>query len=495
MSLQAELIQEAMMRPGIEFFEQSEVERIVAEACRILETTGVLVENLQAGQILGDGGATPHGGRHRIPERIVRKALETAPARILVNDRDGSVVMDLGGSRVHFDPGSAAINILDPSTRRRRHATTADLVDLVRLVDALPNYSAQSTALVPDDVPAGLGDRYRIYLALKHGRKPVITGTFRSDGFAPMHAMLCAVRGNAAELARRPLAIFDCCVSPPLKWSDLTAQALVDCARAGIPAEVIPMPLTGATSPVTLRETIVQHCAENLSGLAIHQLANPGAPFIFGGAPSAFDMRHGTTPMGAMETMMLAAGYAQVGRHLGLPTHGYLAVSDAKTIDYQAGLESGMGALLGALAGINVISGAGMLDFLLTQSLEKIILDHDACGLALRALRGIEPNEGDAVTLIDEVVRLGEFLSHDHTRRNWRRELSMPSRLIDRGSYGDWENAGAATAEDRARDEVQRLLAKSAIPPLPNDTERALDEIMNREFERIGARPPVATSA
>ncbi|MGK2858712.1 MAG: trimethylamine methyltransferase family protein, partial [Thermoanaerobaculia bacterium] len=473
-------------RPRIEFLAPDDVERIVGEACRVLETTGILVENSDATRLLLEGGATQSGDRITLPEQLVRGALDSAPSRVLVYDRDGNVSLDLGESRVHFDPGSAAINILDPATRRRRDAVTSDVVKLVRLVDGLANYAAQSTALVASDVPADAGDRYRLYLALRHGRKPVITGTFRKDGFAPMHAMLSTVRGGARALAEKPLAIFDCCVSPPLKWSDLTCQSLVDCARSGLPAEVIPMPLTGATSPVTLRETIVQHCAENLSGLVIHQLASPGAPFVFGGAPAAFDMRRGTTPMGAIETMMLGSGYAQVGRHLGLPTHGYFCVSDAKSVDYQAGLESGIGAILGALAGVNMISGPGMLDYLLTQSLEKILLDHEACGMALRAIRGVETGGGDSVALISEVVRLGEFLSHDHTRKNWKRELTQAARVIDRASYGDWESTGASTAEERAAEEVGRLLAKSAVPPLAAEVDAELTAIMRAEAVTFG---------
>lgn len=462
----------------LELLDHNQVERIVEESCRVLSNVGVLVENEEGKKLLDDAGATEIEGRFRISEELVRAALASAPSRVTLYDRDGAPAMDVGGTNVHFDPGSAAIHVLDSSTRRRRNATTRDVVDLVRLVDRLPHYAAQSTAIVPDDVPAEIGDRYRLYLALRHGRKPIITGTFRKDGFAPMLAMLAAVRGGEEELARRPLAIFDCCVSPPLKWTDLTCQALIDCARSGIPAEVIPMPMTGATSPVTLRHTLVQHCAENLSGLVIHQLAGPGGPFIFGGAPSAFDMRHGTTAMGAMETMMLAAGYAQVGRHLHLPTHGYLCVTDAKTVDYQAGLESGMGALLGALAGINVISGAGMLDFLLTQSLEKVLLDHEACAMPLRAARGIQEDESDSLALISEVVRLGEFLSHEHTRRNWRHELAVASRAIDRSSYGDWEAAGEKRADERASGEVERILHAGDVAPLSPEVGAALDEIM-----------------
>jgi len=474
------------VRPCLEFLAKDDVGRIVSEACGVLETTGVLVENEDASRILLEAGATRAGDRLTIEERLVRRAIESAPSRVVLYDRDGAPAMDLGGDRIHFDPGSAAVSILDTGTGRKREATTDDLVRLARLVDALPNYAAQSTALVSSDVPADIGDRYRLYVALVNGRKPIITGTFRKDGFGAMKAMLAAVRGGEDALAQKPLAIFDACVSPPLKWSDLTCQSLIDSARAMVPAEVIPMPLTGATSPVTLRSTVVQHVAENLSGLVIHQNAQPGAPFVFGGACSAFDMRQGTTPMGAIETMMLGSAYAQVGRALGLPTHGYFVVSDAKAVDYQAGLESGMGALIGAMAGINVISGPGMLDFLLTQSLEKIVLDHEACGLALRAVRGIEDRGDDALALIADVVAKGEFLSHEHTRKNWKQELSMTSRVIDRGGWGDWEAGGARTADMRARDEVERILSKDAGSTLDDDRHALLREIMTAEAHAVG---------
>jgi trimethylamine--corrinoid protein Co-methyltransferase len=245
---------------------------------------------------------------------------------------------------------------------------------------------------------------------------------------------------------------------------------------------------------VTLREAVVQHCAESLSGVVLHQLARPGAPIIYGGAPSAFDMRHGTTPMGAVETMMIGIGYAQVGKHLGLPTHGYFGLSDAKQPDYQAGLESGIGAVLAALAGINMISGPGILDFILTQSLEKLVLDHDACGMALRLVRGISHDPVDPVALFSDLVRQGEFLSHPHTRAHWKQELSIPSATIDRQSHGDWEAAGKRTALERARAEVGRLLAKETEPAIPPAALEGLQELMAAEGKRFGWEAPLQTS-
>src|SRR5438094_6541452 len=112
-----------------------------------------------------------------------------------------------------------------------------------------------------------------------------------------------------------PRAVFDVCPSPPLNWSEFASQNMVELARAGVPAEIVSMPMAGATAPVTLAGSVVQHAAECISGITIHQLAAPGAPIVWGGAPAIFDMRTGTTPMGAIETVMLDLACSQVGKH------------------------------------------------------------------------------------------------------------------------------------------------------------------------------------
>lgn len=473
-------------RPLLCVLDPGEPAVLVEEAIAVLESVGVRVDSAPGRTLLLDARAEAAGDRLRIPERLVRDALVTVPHEIRLYDREGELAAELGGDAVQFDPGSAAIHILDGDTGKRREALTADVVALTRLVDGLPNYAVQSTALLAADVPSEIGDRYRLYLALRHGKKPIVTGTFRADGFEPMQAMLEAARGGAAALAARPLAIFDCCPSPPLAWSDLTCRALLACAQARIPANLISMPLAGATAPVTLRESVVQHAAESLSGIVLHQLAGPGAPISWGGAPAAFDMRHGTTPMGSMETMLLNLANAQVGKYLGLPVHGYLALSDAKGPDYQAGMETGMGAVLAALAGINLVSGPGILDYILTQSPEKLVLDHEACGMALRLVRGVTRHGGETLPLFADLVRSGEFLSHPHTRAHWKQELTVPSAVIDRQTWADWEATGSLDAAARARKEVERRLSRATGAPAPASLAAELDSIMGAEAARSG---------
>ncbi|MBN1938862.1 MAG: trimethylamine methyltransferase family protein [Candidatus Aminicenantes bacterium] len=471
----------AGLRPKFDLLSPALVDRILDEAYSILERTGVFFENPEARSLFREAGqeADEKTQRVRLSPRLVDRCLATTPAAFDLFDRQGDISWRIGGDEVHFDPGSSGTRILDHITGRERKPLTADLVSIARLTDALTHLHFQSTALVPFDVPGEIADDYRLYLALLFSAKPVVTGTFRIAGFGPMRDMLAAVRGGAENLRAKPLAIFDACPSPPLRWSRLTSQSLIDCARAGIPSELISMGMTGATSPATITGTLVQHVVENLAGLCLAQIARPGAPVIFGGSPSSFDMRRGTCPMGAMETMMIDCAYAQLGKRLRLPTHAYMALSDAKTNDAQAGFETGIGAVLAALAGINVVSGPGMMDYESTISLEKMVIDDEICALAYRLISGIVPREDSlAEHLFEDFGPETDFLKSAHTRKWYRAEHLLPI-VADRDPYDAWEAKGGRSIADRASDRVNDLLAKNT-PPLP-------DPALTDELRRIMA--------
>jgi trimethylamine---corrinoid protein Co-methyltransferase len=476
-------------RPKLELLDRAFVERIVDEGLTLLERQGMMIENPEALRLLGEAGAeVDRGGqRARLKRDLVEACLASTPASVSLYDRNGDRAFVVGGDEVHFDPGSAAVTLLDHATGEERRATTRDLIEFYKLVETLENIHFQSTGLISTDVPAPASDAYRLYVGLRLSAKPFVTGTFRTEGFKPMKDLLAAVRGGEEELRRKPLAIFDACPSPPLKWSHLTAQSLIDAARAGIPSELISMGMTGATSPVTIAGTLVQHVAENLCGLVICQVASPGAPVIFGGSPSSFDMRKGTTPMGAVETMMIDAAYAQIGKSLNLPTHAYMGLSDAKVNDPQAGFETALGAALGALAGVNVISGPGMLDFESAQSLEKLVIDDGICAMVYRLLAGIaQRDEPIALGLFEGFTPDMQFLSHPHTRR-WYRKEHMPAGLVDRDPYDAWVAAGRTSIVDKAHADVARRIAAYAEPPMDASLRKELEGIMTAYARSQGA--------
>ena len=442
---------------------------------------GIKVQSPEAMELLASHGAQVdvHSQVVRIPETLARQALVTTPQQFYLYDRNGNPTINYGGDTVHFDPGSSGVHVLDPETLEHRPSQTADLVRLVQVAEMLPQYAAQSTAVVCNEVPKAIGDLYRLYIVLLYSCKPVVTGAFAVGTLHHMIDMLAIFAGGRQGLKEMPQAVFDVCPSPPLIWSEFGAQNLIELARAGVPAQIVAMPLAGAAGPVTLLGSVVQHAAECMSGITIHQLAGPGAPVVWGGAPAIFDMRKGTTPMGAIETAMLDASYAQVGKSLGLPTHAYLGASDAKIVDAQAGLESGVSAMIGALAGINMISGAGMLDFLACQSAEKLVVDAEAIAMAQRMLQGVQVHTDTLATALFEGINFkGEFLKQKITRQLFSKEQHLPSAVIDRDSIRGWQQAGGLDTFARARKRTEELLVAYKKPEIPIEQEQALREMV-----------------
>ena len=477
------------MRPIVKFLGHELVERIIAEARSILGRLGAQIHNDGILAMLSDHGARidAESGRVLLTDEIIDRALATAPASFKLYDAYGRKALDLSGCNVHFTPGSAAIHILDHVAQSMRKPTTADYIRYAKLVSRLDNLASQSTALIPADVHENISDSYRLYLSLMFCAKPVITGAFTIDAFNVMKDLQLAVRGTEAELAAKPLTVFSCCPTAPLKWSDVTSQNVVDCAASGIPVEFISMPLSGFVAPVTLVGTLVQHTAETLSGIVISQLTNPGTPVLYGGSPAIFDVRYETTPMGAVETMMVDCAYSEIGKHLGLPTQAYIGLSDAKQLDAQAGLEASMGATLAALAGINNISGPGMLDFESCLSLEALVLDNEICGMALRLVRGIEPKEDfPALPRFQELLKEQHLLISRHTRRHLKDEHYFPGSTIDRANRARWQAEGSLSLGVRAHREVERLVADYQPPELPEDVRAELSRRMLHEARRYG---------
>jgi trimethylamine--corrinoid protein Co-methyltransferase len=484
------------MRPIFKILSDDLVSQIIDEALSLLRDPGVRVHNKEALEILAAAGADVDNEMQvaRIPEAVVRYALETAPSEFYLYNLEGEPVVHYGGDSVQFDPGSAAITILDSETQQQRAPITDDFVTFVKLVETIPQLDAQSTAMICTDVAEEIGDLYRLYLALNYMRKPIITGAFSIDGWWIMKELLVATVGGEAELASKPIAVFDVCPSPPLLWSELTCQNLIDCARAGIPSELVSMPLAGATAPVTLAAVVVQHTAECMSGVTICQLSQEGAPIVWGGSPAAFDMREGTPPMAAVGTWMIDCAYTQVGKALNLPTHAYLGMSDAKLVDAQCGLESAGGTLLAALAGVNMVSGAGMMDFESCQNFEKLVIDAEIIGMAKRLLAGIEAREEPiALSIIRKMDHRAEYLAEPHTLKWFRDELYIPSEIIDRSSLDGWQKKGSMTAWQRATERVDHLLSGYQPSPISDSLRAELRLITTKAAQNAGMEelPPL----
>ena len=381
-----------------------------------------------------------------------------------------------------------------------RLADTKDFVEYVRLADGLDHLGYLATAFSTNaDIEAQVSDAWRLYLILTNSKRPVVSGAFTEHGVERMIEMMTLFRRDRADLIARPMSIFTITASGNFRYSEDSCQNLIDCVEAGIAVEIVPVTLMGLIAPVTVVGATVFHTVDVLAGITMAQIVRPGAPVLFGGAPATFHMKIASSPMTAIEALQLDVAYVEVAKSLGLPTQAYMGLSEAKEVDAQAGAETFGGALLAALAGVNSVSGPGMLDFLLVFSLPKLVLDDELCGQALRFTREVRPvDDLPTRSLVDQVLSEQHLIMADHTTANWPTELYMPGRVFDRDNRENWTTAGAPDANRRAVAEVERRLA--AYEQV--ETDPALDVELRRIIgsgliaqEELPAVPPPPDAA
>jgi trimethylamine--corrinoid protein Co-methyltransferase len=469
------------------------VSRIVDQALTVLERIGVQVDDERAVERLAALGlpVDESSGRLLLSRRTVEQALAAAPSSLTLHDRDGTPAAVLEGDEVHFVPASSALRVLDRRTQQARGPLTADFVEYVKLADGLKNISYLSTAFVPTDVAQELCDAWRLYLVLAHSKRPVVSGAFTAWGVPRMGEMMAMFRDGRDDLARRPMSIFTCCPNTPLRWGEDPVTNVMDCADWGIPIEIVPVLLLGMISPVSTVGALVLHTAEVLSGLAIAQAVRPGTPVIFGGAPASFHMQLMTNPMTAVETLQLYCGYAQVAKYLGLPCQAYMALSDSKFNDPQAGMETGVGAFLAACAGINSVSGPGMLDYVNCFSLEKLVFDDEVVAHARRFVRPVEVRDDlPTLDLVAELLRDQHLLMSEHTLAHWPQELYLPGPMIDRTNWDQWAEQGSNDWRARAHAVIDEKLAEYEFEPLERRLHDEIRELFRRTSREAGVTLP-----
>src|SRR5262245_469123 len=486
------------MRPNLTVLERPLIEQIIDEAFVVLERSGLLIEDPHALERLKKVGINADAETNRVifPREIVQKALKDAPSSITLYNRDGEPAAVLEGDRVHVVPASSALRVLDRKTQKPREPKTADFVEYVKIADPLKNIAYLSTAFIPKDIPQDMADAWRLYLVLSHSKRPIVSGAFTSYGVPRMGEIMAMFREGKEDLIKRPMSIFTCCPNTPLRWGEYPISNLMDCAEWGIPIEVVPVLLLGMISPTTTIGALVLHTAEVLSGLAIAQIVRPGTPVLFGGAPASFHMQLMTNPMTAVEALQVYCGYAQIAKHLRLPSQAYMALSDSKFNDPQAGMETGVGAFLAALAGINSVSGPGMLEYGNCFRLEKLVFDDEVVAHARRFVRPVEV-KGDlpAGALLDELVRDKHLLTSEHTLEHWPEELYLPGPMVDRTNWDQWQTQGSKDWRQRALEVIDETLSATEEEPLDVKLHQQIQDLFRRTCKEEGVVLPAFEAA
>jgi trimethylamine--corrinoid protein Co-methyltransferase len=451
------------------------LERLHAAGLELLENVGVDVRDEAALDLLANEGARAEGIRVRIPRRLVERAVATAPESFVLRGRAGDRSLDITvspGSGL-FGNGTDTLYFRDVQSGERRRALLADVATIAGACELLPEIDFVMSGVLPSDVPLDDIELSQFAAMLGATRKPLVISPATAGETLPRMLAMAELAGDPHSFAVLGMS------TPPLQLDSSCLGKARCCGAAGVPFICAPSDSLGATAPASPAAAVALGHAETLAVLVVHQLWNPGAPFVYGvGSGSAFDMRNLVDVWISPEGLLADAASCQLAHAFGLPTWSYAGGCDARCIDGQLAAELAVTTIVGSQTCAGMYHDLGEFEAGVQNSIESLVLGNEVAGLARRLLAGF-PVDEEALQLddIEKVGPGGTFLGRPYTRRHhrdfWRSEL------FDTSPREQWVAAGAKSFETRLHEAALELVERCK-PVVDEGTATSLDEIRRR---------------
>jgi len=465
-----------------------QIVRIHEASLAVLERTGVQVPHDEMLARFADSGARVDRAAQRvhIPPDLVARSLASAGKQFTLYGRDLGRTAPFGQGRRNYNTSAGQGLWIDEPGGPRRPATLTAVAAAARFADALEHITLVGAMADPQDRPVGVRTVEAVVSMLRHTTKPLHFWYHDRASARYLNEILVALRGDEARASQYPAWYPFLEPISPLRFPFNGLDLLLETSRLNLPVPIGPMAQTGLSAPGTLAGTMVQENAEILAGVCITQLIRPGTAVCYGGLPHAFDMRTTQLVFGGPEQVLFGVAMTQMGRSYGLPVYVNVGIVDAKRPDAQAGLEVAATLLPAAAAGADVFGHVGIAGVDQGASFDMLVLQHEAIAYVESALRDIDmSDEALGLDEIDDAGPGGTFIDREHTVAHFRRELWFP-RLLDRSYYDAWREAGAESLEVRCGRRKEEILAGPGPDPVPEDLDRALDDIVASARRHLG---------
>ena len=463
----------------------AEQEMIYRATIRILSEQGMLLDHPEALELLRENGAViKDGNKVYLPPHLLQWALDKAPKQFTIYDRDGNAAIHMGGNNVYFGTGSDTVSRIDYNTKEPVPWLKRDVENAVHLCDYLPNIDFVMSMGIISDVHWYVNTREQYATMIRNTTKPLEIVADNVTDLKDIYDMLVAVRGSEDELKLKPYAcVYNEPTSPRVHPFE-SIDKLMFCARHSLPTNYTSGGMAGATVPLSPVAAIAMTGAECLFGLVIHQLVNPGAPFVYCGVPGGqMDMRTVQCLYGAPATLRGAAAAADMANFYNLPTWGCAGMSNSKICDAQSAMEAMQTIDFAIYSGGNLAHDVGYMNFGFSMSFESLVMCNEMIGRSKEIHKGVIVNEESL--MLDAIERVGfngDFLREKYTRENMRK--TWVGDLSDNLPATDWLKQGATNMTDRAHKLVEKIITTHQPEPLDENVDKVLEGILDKAREK-----------
>ncbi|MCF8012079.1 MAG: trimethylamine methyltransferase family protein [Clostridiales bacterium] len=458
-----------------------QMQTIHDKTVNILEKNGMRFSSEKARDIFRHHGFKVEGEIVYITDNDINNALKTVPSTFQVKAPNPERSVLIGEDNYVLGPSGGATNILD-YCGTVRNSTSEDCKKSIKIAHSLPNVDFNRAFVLAGDVPEENVPLYHLLLDIKFSDKPL--DCISVEGTGLLSILFGLSMSEIKENTQKGIAYAISYINPisPLMLSENESDRLIGLCQKGVALGISPMPLAGTTGPCTLPGLLITQNCEILGTVVLSQLINPGCPVLYGCIGTITDMKDVTGPIGAPEARLIENASAQLGRFYGMPSRGNAALTDANSVDFQAGAEALLNFSSAIRSGINLLPGLGTMGALKIVSLEKLVLDAELASYVNRMVQPLNFTEDNmAVDVIERVGTKGSFITEMHTSQHFRDEFYLP-KLFNRKLYETWVEKGEKDALTMAHEKVNEILESYTAPDLDKSIEKDLDKYVEAHY-------------
>ena len=481
----------------IRFLDREEMERVHNGALRILEDVGMRVDHHEALEYLEKSGCIVDWNSNvvKFPEAVVETAIGKMRKDFSLTDRQG-VVMPMRYTEMYMcskparlydnfavNAGGFPAYVLDLDGNRRM-ATMQDVVDSIRLADALENVDLIGLPCSAQEIPHEMRPVVMTAELIKNTSKPGGIEAWTKSDIKYIAEMAAVLRGSREELKRKPFLVGYGETRSPLCIDYNMCEIFMEYVKMGLPQSLDTMPNGGATAPAASAGTLVLGLAETLLGLVLGYAVDENAMISIDMNPSLIDMKSMIFPYAGADRIPLMSAANQMMREFyGRPGGCHAGKTDACFPGVQAGFEKALSTLFPILTGATGIGTMGQLEGGITFSFVQLVIDNEIAGYIKRILKGFDVTEETlALDVIKEVGIGGNYLQHEHTAGNFRNEFYL-SDLLERLPWSAWKSQEARGLEEKAREKAKKLIREHNPKPLDGETEKEIDRLVQAAYK------------
>jgi len=468
-------------------------------ALDILERAGMIVHHAESRRMLEALGCkVDHAGeRVRFPQAVVQEAVQRLRGDYLRPERQGlrqgnrytesSYYRRDEELNLNFTANSGGFcTLVYDLERNRRAATRQDLLDGLKLVNALDDITHSGLPCSDQAVPAPLRPVKMAAELAKYTTKLGGIEAWTVTDVRFIKEIAVVVRGDEASLRARPCLVGYAESRSPLALDGNMADVFIEYIRQGLPQSIDTMPCAGTTTPATGAGTLAVGLAETLGGLVLGYAVDREAVLSLDFCGSYCDMNTLLFQLAGADRLPMLGAWIQFLKEMyGISVGVHGGKTDACEPGFQAGMQKAASALIPLLCGATGIGTVGQVEGCLTYSPLQLVLDADMVRYLRRVLAGLTVTEESLA--VDQTLMVGpegNFIGEPHTAANFRKEFWL-SELTECLSWEVYKDRPTRGMERLAEEKVRAIIARPLEPVLDDNQITEIDRIVRHAEKAI----------